>query len=68
MKTLEEHNEERRKFIDALLKADKSLNDIECPQCGMELYDTNVHMMLTSDPPQRNIHCENCSYTGLRLA
>ncbi len=47
---------------------DKSiLSEIECPKCGNELlYSDNT--ILTSYPPQRNIHCPKCSYKGYKLA
>ena len=41
-------------------------NGISCPECGKELYDTDS-MILTSCPPQRNIHCD-CGYKGYRKA
>ena len=32
-------------------------NGIECPKCKEELYDIDPSMVLTSDPPQKIIHC-----------
>lgn len=41
-------------------------NGIRCPKCNMaELHDSD-DMILTSNPPQRNIHCESCDYKGYR--
>lgn len=67
MKTLEEHNKiASRKY----LKTDMSQyqNNIACPECGEELYDSEPHVVLTSIPPQKGIHCENCDYKGTRVA
>jgi hypothetical protein len=36
--------------------------------CSNELYDTNPDLTLTSNPPQKDIHCEYCDYRGYRLA
>ena len=65
MKTLDEFNSERRKLYVSVNCP--HLNGIECPNCGMELYDTDPMMTLTSNPPQKNVHCE-CGYTGYRIA
>lgn len=68
MKSLEEFNTERRKYHE--MKNDNSprKNGIECPKCGEELYDSAPMLTLTSFPPQKNIHCENCDYRGYRIA
>ena len=42
------------------------LNGIACPECGAELYDSNPMVTLTSIPPQLNIHCSKCGYSGYR--
>ncbi len=39
----------------------------DCPKCGSELYDTNPMVVLTSYPPQKNIHCVECDYVGFSL-
>lgn len=43
------------------------LNGIACPNCGKELYDSDYYI-LTSNPPKKNIHCEECGFKGYRLA
>ena len=43
-------------------------NGIECPQCKQELYDTDLLTVLTSYPPKKEIHCDNCGYKGYRIA
>lgn len=69
MKTLKEHNEQRSRI---LLHEEGSnnpaLNGISCPQCSSELYDSAPWMMLASNPPQKNIHCGECGFTGYRIA
>lgn len=67
MKTLEEHNtSKRRRYFSTDISQLK--NDIACPDCGEELYDTNPNEITASIPPQKRIHCEECDYTGLRVA
>ncbi len=68
MKTLEEHNEERRIAYRQMMKAaEPHPNRIECPKCGAELWDSNPCMTLDSMPPQKNVHCPKCGYRGFRL-
>lgn len=44
-------------------------NGIACPMCrNGELMDTNPNIMLASDPPQMDVHCPACGWTGHRLA
>lgn len=43
-------------------------NGIECPVCKEELFDSNPMQVLCSIPPQKNIHCEKCKYSGFRIA
>jgi len=42
-------------------------NGIECPKCGAELFDSFPRIILASNPPQKNIHCDNCGYKGYRV-
>ncbi len=62
--TLEEHN---RKSMSTQITNEPKLNGIACPKCGSELYDTNPMVVLTSYPPQKNIHCVECDYVGFSL-
>jgi len=69
MKTLDQFNTERRKFY---ATADNELgqprpNGISCPTCKTELFDSSPMLTLTSSPPQKNIHCPKCGYTGYRI-
>ena len=70
MKTLEQFNKERRKQQQqAYVKTNTPQpNGIQCPKCGAELFDSNPSLMLASNPPQKNVHCDECDYTGLRVA
>ena len=69
METLDEHNEKRWKAHTALMDEQKSHpNGIECPKCGKELWDSNPMITLTSNPPQKDVHCPACGYVGYRLA
>jgi len=42
-------------------------NGVKCPKCGEELMDTYPNMILTSDPPQKNVHCPKCDHKGYRF-
>lgn len=66
MKSLEEFNKERRQR--AQISNDPHANGIGCPMCGKELWDSKPGVMLTSYPPQKNVHCPECGYTGYRIA
>lgn len=66
MKTLEDFNAERREHY--IRKETMFYNGIICPDCGVELIDTDPYMTLTSNPPQKSIGCINCDYKGYRIA
>jgi len=68
MKTLDEFNEDARKAHEALDRLDKpSPNGIACHSCGTELLDSFPMLTLTSNPPQKNVHCPACGYRGFRV-
>ena len=63
--SLEEANAKRR------VAAEPSYtrpNGIACPECNLELVDTDNRYTLTSNPPQKNIHCPACGWAGYRIA
>ncbi len=62
LKTLEEHNEERRPQPRDLLTG------IACPECGVEVLESFPGTMLMSMPPQMQIHCPECDWRGVCLA
>lgn len=69
MKSLDEFNAERREQHGNLEMARKPHpNGIACPDCGKELWDSAPMMTLTSNPPQKNVHCPACNYHGYRVA
>lgn len=68
MKTLEEYNERKNERMEIHKLISERKNGIACPTCGEELIDTTPNVLLTSNPPQKNIECMNCGYIGYRLA
>jgi hypothetical protein len=64
MFTLDEWNSNANKYYTNLNIYPK-LNNIACPKCGKEMYDTDNNI-LTSNPPKKNIHCI-CGYKGYRI-
>lgn len=70
MKTLEEHNAERSGMYPSYNNryGQPIKNGIACPNCGEELLDSSPHMTLASMPPKKAIKCNNCNYTGYRIA
>lgn len=68
MKTLKEHNEQQQDYHNVQCSSAPIRNGIKCPECDEELYDSNPMMVLTSNPPKKNIHCNSCGYHGYRVA
>jgi len=69
MKSLAEHDQEMREgYHLSPYFSPPRRNGIECPDCDYELFDTNPNTTLTSNPPQKEIHCSKCSYAGYRIA
>ena len=66
LKSLEESNSERRRFFNKMNDNSPKHNGIVCPKCGEELFDSTPNIVLLSNPPQYNIHCEKCGYKGYR--
>lgn len=70
LKTLDEHNAEKwisQSEMESLWGKPRP-NGIACPNCWDELYDSQPNVTLTSNPAQKNVHCEGCGYKGYRLA
>jgi len=65
MVTLNDWNKERNSDYISLSQYPRK-NGIACPGCGKELSDSDC-MVLASLPPQRNVHCESCGYSGYRI-
>lgn len=61
MKTLDEHNRERRQWIEERRRAaDKVETGVACPDCGNEMVFVNPHAINASIPPSRTVKCPNC--------
>ena len=43
-------------------------NGIACDKCEEELLDTNPNLILSTNPPKKNVHCEGCGFIGYRYA
>ena len=67
MKSLAEHNAERQQVHAKDLDNESQRNGIACPRCSAELWDSSPMTTLTSNPPQKNVHC-TCGYRGYRTA
>jgi len=67
VKTLSEYNKERVEFYRKNVGSACS-NNIACPKCEYELCDSSPNITLAGHPPQKNIHCVQCGFTGLRIA
>lgn len=63
MKTIKEHNDERRR-----LYADKYKTGVECPNCKAELQKVEPKMILCSAPPQIRVKCLNCGLVETIIA
>ena len=66
METLNEFNERRRATYWSWREGARP-NGIAC-SCGGELFDTQPNAALTTDPPQKTVHCNECGFTGHRVA
>ncbi len=64
MKTLAEYNAEYSERRKGLERWEKRI-DIACDTCGHEL--AGETSLLMSHPPQQNIRCPNCGWTGRRF-
>lgn len=68
METLEDYNRRRRQEQHYTDSSQPRPNGIACPQCGAEMLDSRPGETLTSNPPQKNVHCPKCGYAGYRVA
>lgn len=67
--TVNAYQESRRNYFEAIINANKPHpNGVACPTCEQELWDSNPSIVLTSMPPQKNVHCPICGYVGYLLA
>jgi DNA-directed RNA polymerase subunit RPC12/RpoP len=65
MKTIKEHNKIAFDSIERL-KQLANKTGVKCPRCveEVELLNSSPGVVLLSYPPQINVHCPVCSYTG----
>lgn len=68
LKQLDEYNAERAAFYEALRNPPRKGNGIACPKCGAELFDSELNMTLSSNPPQKHVRCSVCEFLGYRVA
>lgn len=66
MNTIDQYNRERWEHYHLI--NDAHPNGIACPECGKELWDSAPNFSLTSNPPQKHVHCPNCGWIGTVLA
>lgn len=67
LKSLDEHNAEASASHNFLYMGKPIKNGLACPKCGNELLDSTPNMTLTSMPPKKSVHCDNCEYHGYRI-
>ena len=65
LKTLEQYNKEKAEQYNE--HAVVLTNGIECPKCKSPLYDTTNIIIYLTYPPQKDIHCKKCNWSGLRV-
>ena len=61
MKTLAEHEKEFWKRQEPQI--DWVRYGVACDSCGSEL-EVNTHIVLTSNPPMKQLRCLNCGWKG----
>lgn len=60
MKTLSEYE----KTLRELREFETAWVGVACDHCGAELYDPTPGMVLMSSPPQINVRCSKCDFSG----
>lgn len=67
LKSLEDFNKEARERYFKVNDNSPRPNGLACPKCESELLDSNPMIVLSSNPPQLNVHCPNCEYRSYRV-
>jgi transposase len=72
MKTVNEHNRERRDAHYERLEHEPDKAGVTCPMCRLPNGDLSAmvfsdFMILTSFPAQRRVHCPNCGHAALMV-
>lgn len=57
LKTIDEWNSLR-----VYTETENVQSGIACPECGAEMIVPNPNIILTSNPPQKNVCCPKCQY------
>ena len=67
LQDLESFNKSRQEEYDRVTSPCR--NEIACPECGAELYDSNPSQVeyYPNTPPRMKIHCVSCVFWGYRL-
>lgn len=70
METLNDFNKKRaEEYYKGRLETNTPKpNGIECPDCGIELFDTPSSTILLSNPPQKRVFCGTCGFQDFRVA
>jgi len=64
MKTLEQHNQQRREQERAFREiANKT--GLACDKCGAEMLLRNPGLINASNPPTQSVYCPKCGHSGL---
>lgn len=65
MKTLAEHNAERKAAYKAQQEAmEPHPNGIACPKCLTELWDSSPYVVLDGISALKDVHCTACGFRG----
>jgi hypothetical protein len=67
LKSIDQHNDQRRAEIEALDTNNPSPSGIACPECGAEMR-VDMSTVYTSDPPQRLVVCWECKFIDYIVA
>ena len=68
LKSLRDWNQEQQELWDRAQPAPDKPNGLQCPDCGEELVDPQPHVLITEDPPAKDVRCLACGYKGRRIA
>ena len=66
MKTLEEHNKDKREMYFPRFKTNYPAN-VKCDDCGTEMGYTNPNAVYTSYPAQQQVQCPKCNKLGYKV-
>ena len=67
LKSLREWNQEQQELWAQAQPAPDKPNGLQCPDCREELVDPQPHVLITEDPPAKDVRCLACGYKGRRI-